>query len=139
MGAFFIRKTMEQIIYAPMSVGEIIDKISILNIKMVMIFDKDKIEIIKDELVELMDVAESFFENVEVMTLYKSLFTVNTDLWNVEDVLRKMEAHKKFDEEFIEKARSVYFLNDKRFELKSKINNVTNSKINEVKQYIKYQ
>lgn len=130
---------MEKIIYAPISVGELIDKISILDIKLTMISDVNKLKMVKEELIELMDVADSFFENIEVMTLYKLLFTVNTDLWNVEDVLRKMEADKKFDKQFIEKARSVYFLNDKRFELKSKINNVTDSKINEVKQYIKYQ
>lgn len=130
---------MGKIIYAPISVGELIDKISILNIKLTMISDEDKIKMVKEELVELMDVADSFFENIEVMALYKSLFSVNFDLWNVEDVLRKMEADKQFDKEFIEKARSVYFLNDKRFELKSKINTVMGSKINEVKQYIKYQ
>jgi predicted RNA-binding protein with EMAP domain len=130
---------MGKIIYAPISVGELIDKISILDIKLIMISDEDKIKMVKLELLELMDVAESFFKNDEVMNLYKSLYLVNTDLWNVEDVLRKMEADKKFDEEFIEKARSVYFLNDKRFKLKSEINSVMGSEINEVKQYINYQ
>lgn len=137
MGAFFI-KTMEKIIYAPISIGELIDKISILDIKMLMISDKNKLVMVKNELLELMDVAEPFFENNQILDLYKSLFLVNTDLWNIEDVLRKMEADKKFDEEFIEKARSVYFINDKRFELKSKINTLYGSIINEVKQYVQY-
>ena len=94
---------------------------------------------VKNELQELMDVAKPFFENAEVENLYDLLLMVNKNLWDVEDVLRKMEADKQFDEEFIAKARSVYFLNDRRFLLKSQINTAMGSKINEVKQYVNYQ
>jgi len=130
---------MAKVIWIPGSVGELLDKVSILNIKRVMITDTEKLVMVKDELQELMDVAHPFFGNKEVEELYDLLLMVNKNLWDVEDVLRKMEADKKFDEEFIAKARSVYFLNDRRFELKSKINNAIGSRINEVKQYVQYQ
>jgi len=130
---------MAKVIWIPGSVGELLDKVSILNIKRVMITDTEKLVMVKDELQELMDVANPFFGNKEVEELYDLLLMVNKNLWDVEDVLRKMEADKKFDEEFIAKARSVYFLNDRRFELKSKINNAIGSRINEVKQYVQYQ
>ena len=130
---------MAKVIWIPGSVGELLDKVSILNIKRVMISDTEKLTMVKDELQELMDVAHPFLQNKEVEEIYDLLLMVNKNLWDVEDVLRKMEADKKFDEEFIAKARSVYFLNDRRFELKSKINNVMGSRINEVKQYVQYQ
>ena len=130
---------MAKVIWIPGSIGELLDKVSILNIKRVMITDTEKLIMVKDELQELMDVARPFLENKDVEELYDLLLMVNKNLWDVEDVLRKMEADKKFDEEFIAKARSVYFLNDRRFELKSKINTVMGSRINEVKQYVQYQ
>lgn len=130
---------MAKVIWIPGSIGELLDKVSILNIKRVMITDTEKLAMVKDELQELMDVANPFLENKDVEELYDLLLMVNKNLWDVEDVLRKMEADKKFDEEFIAKARSVYFLNDRRFELKSKINTVMGSRINEVKQYVQYQ
>jgi nicotinamide riboside kinase len=130
---------MAKVIWIPGSVGELLDKVSILNIKRVMISDTEKLTMVKDELQELMDVAHPFLQNKEVEEIYDLLLMVNKNLWDVEDVLRKMEADKKFDEEFIAKARSVYFLNDRRFELKNKINNVMGSRINEVKQYVQYQ
>jgi nicotinamide riboside kinase len=130
---------MGKVIWIPGSVGELLDKVSILNIKRVMITDTEKLVMVKHELQELMDVAHPFLENKEVEELYDLLLMVNKNLWDVEDVLRKMEADKLFDEEFIAKARSVYFLNDRRFELKSKINTVMGSRINEVKQYVQYQ
>ena len=130
---------MAKVIWIPGSIGELLDKVSILNIKRVMITDTEKLTMVKDELRELMDVARPFLENKDVEELYDLLLMVNKNLWDVEDVLRKMETDKKFDEEFIAKARSVYFLNDRRFELKSKINTVMGSRINEVKQYVQYQ
>lgn len=130
---------MAKVIWIPGSIGELLDKVSILNIKRVMITDTEKLTTVKYELQELMDVANPFLENKEVEELYDLLLMVNKNLWDVEDVLRKMEADKQFDEEFIAKARSVYFLNDRRFELKSKINTVMGSRINEVKQYVQYQ
>jgi hypothetical protein len=71
--------------------------------------------------------------------LYEDLIGVNTQLWDVEDELRKLEKDKSFGDRFIELARAVYFLNDKRFEAKNKINILTNSDIQEVKQYIDYK
>jgi hypothetical protein len=130
---------MEKTIYIPVSVGELLDKVSILSIKRDMISDADKLSKVKIELNQLMDLARPILQDDELERLYDNLLLVNKDLWDVEDVLRRMEADKKFDEQFIAKARSVYFLNDRRFELKNKINNVMGSEINEVKQYVNYQ
>jgi len=130
---------MEKTIYIPVSVGELLDKVSILSIKRDMIFDTDKLSKVKIELNQLMDLARPILQDDELERLYDNLLIVNKDLWDVEDVLRRMEADKKFDEQFIAKARSVYFLNDRRFELKNKINTVMGSEINEVKQYVNYQ
>jgi hypothetical protein len=130
---------MEKTIYIPVSVGELLDKVSILSIKRDMISDTDKLSKVKIELNQLMDLARPILQDDELERLYDNLLIVNKDLWDVEDVLRRMEADKKFDEQFIAKARSVYFLNDRRFELKNKINTVMGSEINEVKQYVNYQ
>jgi hypothetical protein len=130
---------MEKTIYIPVSVGELLDKVSILSIKRDMISDTDKLSKVKIELNQLMDLARPILQDDELERLYDNLLIVNKDLWDVEDVLRRMEADKKFDEQFVVKARSVYFLNDRRFELKNKINTVIGSEINEVKQYVNYQ
>ena len=130
---------MEKTIYIPVSFGELLDKVSILSIKRDMISDADKLSKVKIELNQLMDLARPILQDDELERLYDNLLIVNKDLWDVEDVLRRMEADKKFDEQFIAKARSVYFLNDRRFELKNKINTVMGSEINEVKQYVNYQ
>lgn len=130
---------MTETVYVPVSVGELIDKISILNIKRIMISDLQKVEIVKKELVELIDIGNLYLQNKEVEDLYDQLVIVNKNLWDVEDELRYLESEKKFDEEFIKKARSVYFLNDKRYELKNRINFTTNSKITEVKEHVKYK
>ncbi len=129
---------MEKTVCVPVSVGELLDKISILNIKRIMISDAEKIKMIKLELVELMDMGKSFLDNPETEELYDRLLSVNKNLWDVEDKLREMEAEKKFDEDFIIKARSVYMLNDRRFELKNKINLHVGSAIVEVKQHPSY-
>lgn len=71
--------------------------------------------------------------------LYEDLIGVNTQLWDVEDEIRKLEQQKQFDGKFIELARSVYYLNDERFNIKNKINVLTDSDIQEVKQYIDYK
>jgi len=130
---------MTKTVYVPVSIGELLDKLTILNIKRVMINDVDKISILKKELVELMDMGGPFLIDPEIEKLYDLLMIVNKNLWDVEDEIRKMELDKNFDEEFILKARSVYFLNDRRYELKSKINIIYGSEINEVKQYVDYK
>ena len=80
----------------------------------------------------------SYFNNPEVELIYNKLILVNTNLWDIEDNLRVMEKEKKFNDDFIELARKVYFTNDERFRLKNEINMVTNSEIREVKDYVKY-
>jgi hypothetical protein len=130
---------MTKTVCVPVSVGELLDKLTILNIKRILVSDIEKISIIKKELVELMDMGSPFLIDPEMEKLYDLLMIVNKNLWDVEDELRKMEMDKKFDEEFILKARSVYFLNDRRYELKSKINTLCGSEIREVKQYIEYK
>lgn len=130
---------MTKTVCVPVSVGELLDKLTILNIKRILISDIDKISIIKKELVELMDMGSPFLIDPEMEKLYDLLMIVNKNLWDVEDELRKMELDKNFNEEFILKARSVYFLNDRRYELKSKINTLCGSEIREVKQYIEYK
>lgn len=104
-----------------------------------MISDLQKVEIVKNELLELMDMANPYLQNKEVESLYDQLVIVNKNLWDVEDELRHLESEKKFDEEFVGKARSVYYLNDRRYELKNQINFITNSKISEVKQHVEYR
>lgn len=122
----------------PVSVGELLDKISILTIKRVMISDIRKTAIVKKELLELMDLGKVFLEDPEIEKLYDQLMIINKNLWDVEDDLRKMENDKKFDEDFLLKARSVYLLNDRRYDFKNKLNAATNSEIIEVKQYSDY-
>jgi len=123
------------------SFGELVDKLTILEIKKSKIKNLDKLEKIETELKILKEKA-SLLEN-ENKKIYNKLFDelteVNTKLWDIEDNIRKFELKKDFNDEFIELARSVYFLNDERFKIKSKINELFNSKIQEVKEYIKYR
>jgi hypothetical protein len=121
------------------SIGELLDKITILNIKRVMVSDLEKVANVKRELIELMDMGSTFLSQPKVEELYDRLMVVNKNLWDVEDQLRKMELEKKFDEDFILKARSVYQLNDRRYQIKNEINILLGSDILEVKQYVDYQ
>jgi hypothetical protein len=123
----------------PVSVGELIDKISILQIKKGNIKDESKIVKIERELSSLFKIAGPFLANESLSVLYEDLIGVNSQLWNVEDKLRELEKEHKFEGEFISLARSVYHLNDERFNLKNKINILTDSEIQEVKQYIDYR
>ena len=104
-----------------------------------MISNLQKVEIVKKELIGFMGMAYPFLQNKEVEELYDQLVIVNKSLWDVENELRNLEIEKKFDENFIEKARSVYLLNDRRYELKNRINFITNSKITEVKEHVNYK
>lgn len=130
---------MSKTVCVPVSIGELLDKITILNIKRVMVSDLEKVTNVKRELVELMDMGKVFLDQPEVEKLYDRLMIVNKNLWDVEDQLRKMELDKKFDEDFILKARSVYQLNDRRYQIKNEINLLLGSDILEVKQYVDYQ
>jgi len=129
---------MEKRLCIPGSVGELLDKVSILNIKRVMINDVSKLVIVKKEILIMSELAQPYLKNKEVEDLYDLLLMVNRNLWEVEDILRKFEADKKFDEEFVAKARSVYMLNDRRHELKNKIDSLLHSDIFEVKEYVNY-
>jgi hypothetical protein len=120
----------------PVSVGELYDKYSILLIKQKKITDNDKLVCINNEINLLKNIIMSipFFNEI----LLEELIYINTVLWDIEDNIRIKEKYKEFDKEFIDLARNVYFTNDKRFEVKNKINQIYNSNIFEVKSYQSY-
>jgi hypothetical protein len=123
----------------PVSVGELLDKLSILQVKKIKISNPDKLEYINKELELLYNLSYVFFENNKIQPLYNNLVETNSKLWDIEDEIRKFEKDKNFSENFISLARQVYFTNDKRFELKNEINKITDSEIKEVKEYVKYE
>ena len=123
----------------PASIGELFDKITILEIKKSKIKDENKLIFINKELNLLKKVVKSKKINTRSLSsLVKKLKSVNLKLWNVEDKLRKFEKNKQFKKDFINYARKVYYTNDKRAILKNEINLKTNSIISEVKSYEKY-
>ena len=122
----------------PVSVGELIDKLSILQVKKLKITNPEGLKYVSEEFELLYNQSEIYLQVHEIKSLYESLTEVNSDLWDVEDKLRVFESEKKFDEEFIDLARKVYYTNDERFRLKNKINLITLSKIREVKDYKPY-
>jgi hypothetical protein len=123
---------------APISYGELIDKITIFEIKAKNISESEKLIHINKELILLTEKAKSI-ENIQSADDIKLLLLkVNEDLWNVEDKLREHELSKSFDDDFIELARSVYHLNDERSRLKKKINVLLNSDLIEEKSYASY-
>ena len=121
------------------SIGELLDKISILEIKLQKIKNPEKLRFIKDEYSILKDQLEKKIRSSgELNELYKSLKEINSKLWVIEDEKRLCEKEKKFDEKFIKLSREVHFLNDDRAKIKLEINNLTNSKIKEIKEYTNY-
>jgi predicted nucleic acid-binding Zn-ribbon protein len=116
--------------------GEIIDKLTIIQIKLERIRDENKLKNLKKEFDELSKVTSSILNNAD--PLYKALYDVNAELWDIEDHIRELERKKDFGKEFIETARSVYFRNDRRAELKREINIKTSSGLIEEKSYGKY-
>ena len=126
-------------IQAPVSVGELIDKLSILHVKQTKITNEEKLEYINKEFELLYNLSSGYLDNSEIETLYHQLVEINSKLWDIEDRLRVIETEKRFEGEFIDYARKVYFTNDERFRLKNEINNISNSEIREVKEYVKYQ
>lgn len=118
------------------SIGEIVDKLSILQIKKDNINDESKLINIKNEYLYLHEIV---FANLNVnIDDYTFLLNINKQLWNIEDQIRIKEKKQEFDNEFIELARSVYITNDKRAELKREINIKYGSKFVEEKSYEKY-
>ena len=116
--------------------GEIIDKLTIIHIKLERIRDEAKLKNLKKEFDELSKVTSSILSTSD--PLYKALYDVNAELWDIEDHIRDLERKKDFGKEFIETARLVYFRNDRRAELKREINIRTSSDLIEEKSYGKY-
>ena len=126
-------------ILSEISAGELLDKISILEIKLDKIKGKENLEEINKEYKILKDVHNSSIEVTEKLkTLFKEIKEVNLNLWNIEDELRICEKNKDFGQSFIKLARDVYLNNDKRSKIKSEINKILGSNIKEIKQYVDY-
>ena len=126
-------------ILVEVSIGELLDKISILEIKKEKIKDPEKLKFINDEYNVLKD---QFNMNVKsdekIDKLFKSLKEINSKLWVIEDDKRLCEKNSDFGEEFIKLSRDVHFLNDERAKIKLEMNNHTGSKIKEIKEYTSY-
>ena len=126
-------------ILVEVSVGELLDKISILEIKKDKIKDPEKLEYISDELSILKkELKNNIKSDVKLEQLYQSLKIINARLWVIEDDKRKCEKEKDFTENFIKLSRDVHILNDDRAKIKLKINEHTGSKIKEIKEYTNY-
>ena len=123
------------IIMAPISVGELIDKITILTIKMARITDSAKLENISKELSQLKAICNDIKCPSEICIHHTQLLKVNDELWDIEDKKRQHEREQRFDEQFIQLARQVYIKNDQRAVLKRKINELVGSDIVEEKSY----
>ena len=123
----------------PISWGELFDKITILQIKLENLKDKNALKNVKIEYDELFKIYENNFRvDANAKRLLADLKTINKTLWNIEDDIRDKERHKTFDEEFIELARSVYITNDERSRIKRNINNTFGSQFIEEKSYSDY-
>ena len=123
----------------PISWGELFDKITILQIKLENLKDKNALKNVKIEYDELFKIYENNFRvDANAKRLLAELKTINKTLWNIEDDIRDKERHKTFDEEFIELARSVYITNDERSRIKRKINETFGSQLIEEKSYSDY-
>ena len=120
------------------SIGEIIDKLTILEIKKTNISDSNKLLNINKEFDYLVDIVENQLCLSRRDIFYIDLLDINKKLWDIEDKIRNKERLKSFDEEFIELSRSVYFTNDERSKIKKKINDITGSNFSEEKSYEEY-
>ena len=126
-------------ILVEVSVGELLDKISILEIKQEKIKDPEKLKFINSEHSILKDQLDNNVKSDEKLnTLFQSLKDINAKLWVIEDDKRQYEKEKDFTEKFIKVSRDVHFLNDDRAKIKLEINNLTGSKIKEIKEYTSY-
>ena len=126
-------------ILVEVSVGELLDKISILEIKQEKIKDTEKLKFINEEHSILKDqLNKNVKSNQKLNELFETLKKINAKLWIIEDNKRQCEKDKDFTEKFIELSRNVHFLNDERAKIKLEINNLTGSKIKEIKEYTNY-
>ena len=126
-------------ILVEVSVGELLDKISILEIKKDKVKDEEKLKFIINEheiLKEQLD--KNIKTDEKINKLYQSLKEINAKLWIIEDDKRQCEKESDFGEKFIKLSRDVHFLNDDRAKIKLEINNLTGSKIKEIKEYTNY-
>ncbi len=121
--------------YVPVSIGELYDKYTILQIKQERIENENKLVIVKKELDYLKTYVDKFNLDALLITEIKE---INEQLWDIEDKIRDKERAKEFDDEFISLARQVYITNDKRSEVKNKINLALNSELTDIKSYAKY-
>ena len=126
------------LINTPISLGELVDKVSILMIKQKNISDQKKLNHVTKELDVLKKTLAQYVEQEEIQTYLDKLNDINSKLWKIEDHIRECEKDKKFDQTFIGLARSVYFTNDQRANVKSDINNNFGSELVEVKSYEEY-
>ena len=126
------------LINTPVSLGELLDKISILIIKEKNIVDDKKQYHIKNELDSLNKTLENSISRSQVKEYIQKLIEINSELWFIEDDIRDCERKKQFDQKFIDLARAIYITNDRRSEIKLEINKKFGSKLVEVKSYEKY-
>ena len=126
------------LINTPISLGELVDKISILIIKQKNITDETKLDHVKKELDFLQKTLMNYVQQEEINTYLENLININSKLLNIEDDIRECERKKLFDQSFIDLARSVYFTNDERAKVKNDINKTFGSELVEVKSYEEY-
>jgi len=126
-------------ILSEISAGELLDKISILEIKLQKIKDKNNLEEVNKEYKILKNAQDSHITTTDkINELFKEIKRVNINLWEIEDKLRICEKNKDFGKNFTELARGVYLNNDKRSKIKLEINKILGSNIREIKQYVNY-
>ena len=126
-------------ILVEVSVGELLDKISILEIKQEKIKDTEKLKFIDEEHAILKDQLNNNIKSDQKLNeLFETLKKINAKLWIIEDDKRQCEKDKDFTEKFIKLSRDVHFLNDERAKIKLEINNLSGSKIKEIKEYTNY-
>ncbi len=125
-------------ILVEVSIGEMLDKLTILSIKKNRISDAEKLVHIEKEYDILKERSKHYLDSKEVSDLFDELIEVNSKLWIIEDDLRDLESQRRFDDEFVQKARLVYMTNDLRFKIKNQINQITNSGVQEQKGYKEY-
>jgi len=126
------------LINTPISLGELVDKISILMIKKKNISDSIKLQHVNKELEFLQKTLKKYISEDEINEFLLKLVNINSKLWDIEDDIRECERKKSFDQTFIDLARSVYFTNDERAKVKNDINKTFGSELVEVKSYEEY-
>ena len=125
-------------ILAEISLGELADKLTILEIKLKKVEDKESINIINKEYQSLNNIDLKGIDSKKYKTLFNELKSVNEKLWDIENEKRLLEKNSDFEDKFIQVSRNVHFMNDKRAKIKKEINRTFGSNIEEVKEYTKY-